>query len=123
MPVKKISLNSLPEQKLNHKISRWVEAGKNMSVARYSLKKGSSGPIHQHSVEQATVVLQGRLFLLIDGEEMILETGDLVFIPPDTPHGGGEVLEDVVTLDFFSPPRNDIQDGTDPLKKWAKENS
>jgi len=24
-----------------------------------------------------------------------------------------------VSLDFFSPPREDIQNGTDPLKKWS----
>jgi hypothetical protein len=43
----------------------------------------------------------------------------VVFIPPNTSHGGGEALEDVVSLDFFSPPREDIQNGTDPLKKWS----
>lgn len=119
MPVEKISLYKLREEKLSNKISRWTAAGKNMSVAKYSLKKGSSAPIHHHSVEQATMIMQGRLLLIIEEREMVLEAGDLVFIPPNTPHGGGEALEDVVTLDFFSPPREDIQNGTDPLKKWS----
>jgi len=121
MSIEKISFYKLPEQKLNDKVSRWVATGKNMSVTKYSLKKGSSAPMHHHSVEQATMVLQGRLFLIAEGKEMILESGDLLFIPPNTPHGGGEALEDVVSLDFFSPPREDIQDGTDPLKKCSKE--
>jgi quercetin dioxygenase-like cupin family protein len=118
VPVEKISLYKLQEEKLSNKVSRWTAAGKNMSVAKYSLKKGSSAPIHHHSVEQATMIMQGRLLLIIEDREIVLEAGDLVFIPPNTPHGGGEALEDVVTLDFFSPPREDIQNGTDPLKKW-----
>ena len=119
MPVEKISLYKLPEERLSNKVSRWTAAGKNMSVAKYFLKKGSSAPIHHHSVEQATFVIQGRLSLIIEEREMVLEAGDLVFIPPNTSHGGGEALEDVVSLDFFSPPRADIQNGTDPLKKWS----
>jgi len=119
VPVEKISLYKLPEEKLSNKVSRWTAAGKNMSVAKYFLKKGSSAPIHNHSVEQATFVIQGRLSLIIEEREMVLEAGDVVFIPPNTSHGGGEALEDVVSLDFFSPPREDIQNGTDPLKKWS----
>ena len=119
MPVEKISLYKLPEERLSNKVSRWTAAGKNMSVAKYFLKKGSSAPIHHHSVEQATFVIQGRLSLIIEEREMVLEAGDVVFIPPNTSHGGGEALEDVVSLDFFSPPREDIQNGTDPLKKWS----
>ena len=119
MPVEKISLYKLPEERLSDKVSRWTAAGKNMSVAKYFLKKGSSAPIHHHSVEQATFVIQGRLSLIIEEREMVLEAGDVVFIPPNTSHGGGEALEDVVSLDFFSPPREDIQNGTDPLKKWS----
>ena len=119
VPVEKISLYDLPEEKLSNKVSRWTAAGKNMSVAKYFLKKGSSAPIHHHSVEQATFVIQGRLSLIIEEREMVLEAGDVVFIPPNTSHGGGEALEDVVSLDFFSPPREDIQNGTDPLKKWS----
>lgn len=119
MPVEKIPLYKLPEEKLSNKVSRWTAAGKNMSVAKYFLKKGSSAPIHHHSVEQATFVIQGRLSLIIEEREMVLEAGDVVFIPPNTSHGGGEALEDVVSLDFFSPPREDIQNGTDPLKKWS----
>ncbi|MBN1833525.1 MAG: cupin domain-containing protein [Deltaproteobacteria bacterium] len=119
MPVEKIPLYKLPEEKLSNKVSRWTAAGKNMSVAKYFLKKGSSAPIHHHSVEQATLIIQGRLSLIIEEREMVLEAGNLIFIPANTPHGGGEALEDVVTLDFFSPPQEDIQNGTDPLKKWS----
>jgi quercetin dioxygenase-like cupin family protein len=119
VPVEKISLYELPEEKLSNKVSRRTAVGKNMSVAKYLLKKGSTAPIHHHSVEQATLIIQGRLSLIIEEREMVLQAGDLIFIPPNTPHGGGEALEDVVSLDFFSPPREDIQNGTDPLKKWS----
>jgi unsaturated pyranuronate lyase len=117
VPVEKISLYKLPEEKLSEKVSRWTAAGKNMSVAKYFLKKGSSAPIHHHSVEQGTLIVQGRLSLIIEERKMVLEAGDLIFIPPNTSHGGGEALEGVVSLDFFSPSREDIQNGTDPLKK------
>jgi hypothetical protein len=63
VPVEKISLYKLPEERLSNKVSRWTAAGKNMSVAKYFLKKGSSAPIHHHSVEQATFGNKGTLVL------------------------------------------------------------
>ena len=39
VPVEKISLYELPEEKLSNKVSRQTAVGKNMSVAKYLLKK------------------------------------------------------------------------------------
>jgi quercetin dioxygenase-like cupin family protein len=118
MAAEKIRFEALPEDKINEKMSRWVTLGHHMSVAKYAMKRGAVAPSHQHPNEQVTFILEGRFRYTIDGKEVTLGPGELVFIPPNAVHQG-EAIEDVVCVDFSSPPRTDMQAGTDPLKKLA----
>ncbi len=47
-----------------------------------------------------------------DGEEVFVAAGDILQIPSNVPHGA-IALEDTLSLDVFSPPRQDWIDGTD----------
>lgn len=118
MAVEKFSFEALPEDKVNDKISRWMSVGQHMSVAKYVIKRGGVAPLHQHPNEQVTMMLQGRFRYSIDGKEIVLGPGEVVFIPPNAVHGV-EALEDAIAIDFSSPPRLDMQSGTDPVKKLA----
>jgi quercetin dioxygenase-like cupin family protein len=42
-----------------------------------------------------------------------METGDVLYIPANIPHSAA-ILEDTVTLDIFSPPREDFLASTPP---------
>ena len=57
-------------------------------------------------------MLRGTLKFVINGEEIILRTGEVLHIPSNVVHSA-EALEDTLDLDVFSPPRQDWLDGTD----------
>ncbi len=118
MAVEKFSFEALPEDKVNDKISRWMTVGHHMSVAKYVIKAGGVVPSHEHHNEQVTMITQGRFRYTIGGKEIEMGPGDVVFIPPDVVHGA-EAITDTIAIDFSSPPRYDMQAGTDPVKKLS----
>ena len=87
-------------------VSRKSYSGKNITVARVDLGRGSNVPGHQHPNEQMTVVISGRLVFTGKKEARTAVTGDIVFTPAETYHAV-TALEDSVVLDIFSPPRSD----------------
>lgn len=87
-------------------ISRKSYSGKNITVARVDLGRGSTVPGHQHPNEQMTLVLSGRLIFTGKNEERTAVAGDIVFTPAEAYHAV-TALEDSVVLDIFSPIRSD----------------
>jgi quercetin dioxygenase-like cupin family protein len=65
-------------------------------------------PEHSHPHEQIVNVLEGRYELVVDGESHVLEAGDVLVIPGDTPHGG-RAHSDCRILDVFSPVREEYR--------------
>ena len=114
----KVSLLELAEEQLAPGLGRRVAFGTNMSMAQYQLAKDSVPPDHRHHhpFEQAVLVIEGRARLFVADDVIDVEAGDLVFIPPDVPHGA-EVLEDTVVIEFYSPAREDMRSGDDPVRK------
>ena len=100
------------EEQMNPLFSRQVIHGEKLTLARVHLRKGCAVTPHSHAHEQFTMVESGRLHFVVGGEEVMLQAGDMMLIPPDTPHGV-EALEESVVLDFFSPAREDWQSGRD----------
>jgi quercetin dioxygenase-like cupin family protein len=70
------------------------------------LDQGAEVPLHQHSQEQVSLVISGRLRFQIGAETIEAGTGDALAIPADAPHQVW-VLERSVVIDTFSPPRAD----------------
>src|SRR5690242_3222994 len=98
--------SALEEEQLNPQLGRKMIHGRNVTVARISLKKGAVVPSHSHSNEQISMVESGALRFVIAGEEQVLRAGDAVVIPPDAPHTV-EALEDSLAVDLFAPRRED----------------
>ena len=86
--------------------------GDRVMLSELVLKKGCIVPAHHHENEQISYVLRGTLKFVINGEEIILRTGEVLHIPSNVVHSA-EALEDTLDLDVFSPPRQDWLDGTD----------
>ena len=89
--------------------------GDRVMLSHVYLKKGSVVPLHHHDNEQFSYILEGSMrFWLHEegGEEVYVEAGDVLQIPSNVPHGA-IALEDTLSLDVFSPPRQDWIDGTD----------
>ena len=80
-------------------------------LARVLLKKGCVVPEHSHPNEQVTYILEGALKFWIDGKEIVVNSGEVLTIPPNMPHKA-EALEDTVDLDVFDPPRADWMNKT-----------
>lgn len=92
--------------KVTEMMSRKIVAGEREMLAQIYLKRGALVPIHAHASEQMTYVLQGSLKFTVGGEEIIVREGEVLHIPPGTPHQA-EALEDTFELDVFSPIRAD----------------
>ena len=99
-------------EKVTEVISRKLVTGEREMLTQIYLKRGALVPMHKHESEQMTYVLQGGLKFLVGGEEMIVREGEVLVIPSWVEHQV-EALDDTLTLDIFSPIRQDWLDGTD----------
>lgn len=93
---------------------RQVVQGERQTLVRYVYAPGAVFPTHDHSQEQVTVVLRGRLTFTIEDSpgatqrQVALGPGDVLVIPGGAGHGaavtGGEEVETLNTLS----PRRDV---------------
>lgn len=70
-------------------------------------------PQHSHPWEQTTIVIEGKVDFLVDGERISLGTHDAVEIPPDVPHASRAVTSEPARLLAFWPLREDRLDATE----------
>ncbi|MEE9598356.1 MAG: cupin domain-containing protein [Acidiferrobacterales bacterium] len=77
-------------------------------IAEWSIDKGLEMLWHSHPDEQVGYVVKGRIELIIGEEKKVLEAGGAYYVPPNVPHGG-RVLESSVTIDVYSPVREDFK--------------
>ncbi|MBZ5606336.1 MAG: cupin domain-containing protein [Acidobacteriia bacterium] len=110
MPIHRWS--EIPKEQVNPLFIRQMIHTATMTIARMELRQGASVPEHAHHNEQVTTLEKGRMRFLLGGEEIILNAGESLHIPANVPHSA-EVLEDVVAVDTFSPPREDWIRGDD----------
>ncbi len=85
----------LSEQAMRRKLEQ-----RGYSVSRYTYPPGTSFPEHRHSIDKIDAVLAGRFRMSVNGQAVILESGDCLAVPCGTPHSA-EVVGDepVVSLD------------------------
>jgi quercetin dioxygenase-like cupin family protein len=109
-----LSWDHIPVEKVTERIRRQLVTGTNEMMARVLLDEGAVVPMHSHVSEQITYIQKGALRLWIGepADEVLLQAGQFVVIPPNVPHKA-EALEDTVDIDIFSPIRKDWLDGTD----------
>lgn len=82
-------------------------ANKQIEFALMNIKPGvkSVETPMAHTGEEAAIIFGGTIKLMIGGEEIILEDGDSVCIPPNTPHLWHNVGErDTIVIFAVSPP-------------------
>lgn len=102
----------MPAERLSSTIERKYITGERTMMARVFLKKGAVVPTHTHENEQLTYILSGALEFEIDGQTLVLRTGQAMVIPSNMPHSA-KALEDTDDLDVFTPPREDWINKTD----------
>lgn len=69
-------------------------------VSRYVYPPGTFFPDHSHEVDKIDAVLSGRFRMSMEGQSVVLEAGDCLWVPRHTVHSA-EVVggEPVVSLD------------------------
>ena len=107
-----IPWHTIPLEDLNPLLQRQFVVGQEIMLARVLLKKGCIVPLHSHHNEQLTYIVEGALKFYIDGQEIVVNAGEVLCIPANMPHKA-EALADTVDLDVFTPPRADWINKTD----------
>ena len=103
---------SVPREELNPLFARQVIHGDTVTVARIFMKKGCLVPEHSHHNEQVSMMHEGTLRFLVEGQEILLGPGQVLRIPPHIPHSA-EAMDDCFATDFFAPRREDWIRGDD----------
>jgi quercetin dioxygenase-like cupin family protein len=104
--LQKTSWEALEVDKMSDKISRQMISGENGTLARILLSRGAVVARHHHVSEQYTWIVSGALRFTFDDREIVVNAGELLYIPANVPHGA-VALEDTVDIDIFAPRRED----------------
>jgi len=82
-----------------------LACGKDVLMAKFEYKAGSTVPPHKHSYEQVTTMLEGEQKILIRSdegeEEIVVQKGDTYIVPANFEHEQITV-RDAVTIDAWS---------------------
>jgi unsaturated pyranuronate lyase len=81
--------------------------GEKTLMVKFLFKKGNKLPPHSHPHEQIGYLINGRIRLLIDSEELDIIPGDSWCISGGVEHGA-EIIEDSIAIEVFSPLREDF---------------
>ena len=60
--------------------------GAGVSFFQGNLPPGKGPGLHQHPYSETCIVLSGEAAMVVDGEEVVANAGDIVVIGPATPH-------------------------------------
>ena len=108
--------SDIENEPLTPLLDRKMIWGERVMLAQIYLKTGSSVPLHHHDNEQFSYIIEGSLRFWVgkEGEqrEIVVGAGEVLHLPSNVPHKA-VALEDTLSLDVFSPPRQDWIDGTD----------
>lgn len=113
MEIKYVTLNDLPVQAINEKLTRQMLFGEQGNIGIFVYKKGAVVPRHNHPNEQFSVITKGSCRVTIEEKEYIVSAGQAIVIPPNVYHSFEALEDDTYDIDFFAPSRKDWLAGTD----------
>ena len=83
------------------KVAEFIAIGGMEEDEVLRLAAGAEDTQSTHDEDEVYVVLKGRAELVVDGEEMALCEGSIVYVPADVPHEFVRIEEDLSLLVFF----------------------
>ncbi len=87
-------------------------SGENMTMVYARIEAGSLIPEHKHPHEQMAYCLQGEAVFRISGKAFHIKKGYSFIIPSNAVHSGKiEGDQEYVSIEVFSPPRQDLLRG------------
>jgi quercetin dioxygenase-like cupin family protein len=106
-----IDWKSIPVQALGPGVRIRTPHGERVMISLVEIDDGAFVPAHAHPHEQAGMVLEGRMELVIGGEARTLTPGDAYIIAGGTEHAARSIGGPCRALDIFSPIREDYARG------------
>jgi quercetin dioxygenase-like cupin family protein len=98
--IQKLSWKSKEAEKLFSSLSpREIIEG---TLAQVSVKRGGGAARHVHDSEECSLIVSGVVKYVFDDAEVVLNSGEVLVIPPKIPHWVVG-LQDAVVVLFFSP--------------------
>ena len=82
--------------------------GNKISWAFWTVEKGAEVPEHHHHHEQIMHVVKGEFEFTLGTKTKVYKAGDVVVIPPNTPHSG-KAITSCELMDVFSPVREEYR--------------
>jgi quercetin dioxygenase-like cupin family protein len=114
-----IDWDQVPEQPIVDGIRRKLISTEKMTVVIWFWDKGIYLPAHTHYHDQFFYLISGKAQFESDGDKRVLDRpGASWMIPGNVPHST-YYLEDSVTMDIFSPARDDMVANVDPYVRAA----
>jgi len=113
--IEKITWDDVPSEEVTPMMKRKIVSGQKLMIARMHFKDGFKVPLHSHDNEQITQVISGTIrfwFGENKEQEIELNAGEMVVIPPNLPHEA-LMIGDVEETDSWAPPREDWLTGND----------
>jgi quercetin dioxygenase-like cupin family protein len=86
-----------------------IASGERMMLSLVTLAPDAVVPMHSHPHEQMGMLVSGTLELTIEGETRALSGNGMFFIPGGVPHAAKAGPGGAVTLEAFSPPREEYR--------------
>ena len=81
--------------------------GDELMNCEFHFEKGAVLNEHSHPHAQCSFIISGSMEFVIDGEKVVLNGGDNVYIPPHIAHSG-VCLSNAHIIDAFTPKREDF---------------
>jgi mannose-6-phosphate isomerase-like protein (cupin superfamily) len=104
MPIYQIAEMKKQRTALNPAMIFQSVAGEFMKAGIVTKPESEGPPLHMHpNEEQFTLILEGRLHMIVGDEDRIVERGDLIHIPRLTPHRSRAVGGPAVFFTVKSP--------------------
>lgn len=100
----------LPWEEVKENISRKLVMGDRMMMVLYRFEGTQEWPEETHEAEQGGYIIKGKILLRLpeDDREVVLGPGDGYLIASHKRHSWKVLDEEVVLVDFFTPPRKEL---------------
>jgi mannose-6-phosphate isomerase-like protein (cupin superfamily) len=86
MDVQLIKQTDLPFSRIAHELVGADHGGAGVCIIFVDAPPGDGPGLHTHPYEEIFITLEGEATCVVSGDELVARSGDIVIVPPDTPH-------------------------------------
>jgi len=116
-----VHYRNTPVMELAPGARNYIVSAEKITVSFVTLEPNVYITPHQHEPEQIVIVNDGACDFIVDGKLYHLEEGDVLTIPSYIAHGNYSSERGLRMTEVFSPPRYDLVEKLQALKKGLKE--